>query len=202
MPSLQTHPIETGEFCLSIVLYTGCFSRVKGSLHPLFSTPPGIIPESARHLKACTFSVHGHAVLWYSMGKCFREDSAAMFQRIISFFRRLTGSRGFRRGLRILFWVFVVYFLYNITIYLFAVMRISGVSFPEALRFFLNLPMFPMGISAPSASIALGLAVGLIVYFNRKRKKEAPQESGEKPAEAAEPVQEEEFRETTRYRTH
>ena len=125
-----------------------------------------------------------------------------MFQRIISFFRRLTGSRGFRRGLRILFWVFVVYFLYNITIYLFAVMRITGVSFPEALRFFLNLPMFPMGITAPSASIALGLAAGLIVYFNRKSKKEAPQESGEKQDEAAEPVQEEEFQETTRYRTH
>ena len=48
-----------------------------------------------------------------------------MFQRIAGFFRRLFSSKGFRRGLRIFFWVFVVYYLYNITLFIIA-MKNSG----------------------------------------------------------------------------
>lgn len=124
-----------------------------------------------------------------------------MFQRIISFLRRLTGSSGFRRAVRILLWVFLVYILYNVILFIIAVMG-TGTSLTEAIRFFLNLPLLPMGVMAPSASIALGLAIGLILFFSRKRKKGAQKETEGEPAEAADPVQEEEFPETTRYRTH
>ena len=77
-----------------------------------------------------------------------------------------------------------------------------GVSFGEALRFYLKAPFFYGGWVPPSAGVALGIAIGLTWYFNRKRKsreKAEPDEEAEKNSDA---VREEEIIETTRYRYH
>lgn len=114
-----------------------------------------------------------------------------MFQRFINRCRRITGSKGFRRGMRIFGWLFAVYYIYNITLYLIAVMS-TGATLQEALRFFFSLSLIENSRMLPSASIFLGVGIGLIWYFRRKDKKseaEAPAEQ-ERTAEESESYQE------------
>ena len=122
-----------------------------------------------------------------------------MFQRIAGFCRRLFNSKGFRRGLRIFFGVFVAYYIYNFIIYLIAV-RNTGVSFLGALRVWFDIVFFNISRIHPSASIALGIAIGLVWYYNRKAKnseKAEPEKEAKAPSEAA---PEEEIIETTHYK--
>ena len=70
-----------------------------------------------------------------------KEKAAIMFHRIAGFFRRLFSSKGFRRGLLIFLGVFIVYYCYNVILFLNVVMD-TGASFGEALRFYFNLPLF------------------------------------------------------------
>ncbi len=122
-----------------------------------------------------------------------------MFQRIAGFFRRLFSSKGFRRGLRIFFWVFVVYYLYNITLFIIA-MKNSGGSIGDALRIIFTTPLIDLGHLRPSASVALGIAAGLIWFFNRKKQGGQNDEPDEKAEESADPAPEEEFTEPPRYK--
>ena len=92
--------------------------------------------------------------------------------------------------------VFIVYYFYNVTIYLRAVMN-TGASLGEALRFYFSLPLFYADWVPPSAGIALGIAIGLVLYFNRKRINREKAEPDEKPEESPDAVPEEEFIETT-----
>lgn len=112
-----------------------------------------------------------------------------MLQQITGFFRRLFSGRGFHRGARILFWVLIAYLIYNVVLFLIAVMD-TGASFTEALRVFFSLsPFFDRRIR-PSASIFLGIGIGLILYFHRRGKNRKAEE--EKPAQESIPAQEEE----------
>ena len=120
-----------------------------------------------------------------------------MFQRIAGFFRRLFSSKAFRRGLRIFFWVFVVYYLYNITLFIIA-MKNSGGSIGDALRIIFITPLIDLGHLRPSASVALGIAAGLIWFFNR-RERNRNDKSEEKTEESPESVREEEFIEPEHY---
>ena len=122
-----------------------------------------------------------------------------MFVRFIRFCRRLSESKGFRLGTRICSCVLAAYILYSFVIYLIAV-RDIGMSFWEALSFFFSLPLFAYGPVRASASVAIGIAVGLIWYFSRKQKTEKTEE--EKPAGDSDSAQEEEIIETTHYRFH
>ncbi len=122
-----------------------------------------------------------------------------MFRRIAGFFRRLFNSKGFQRGLCIFLGVFVVYYFYSVIIYLIAVMN-TGASFGEAIRFYFNLPLFYADWVPPSAAVALGIAIGLIWYFNRKRINREKAEPDEKPEESSDTVKEEEIIETTHYK--
>ena len=127
-----------------------------------------------------------------------QEGSGSMFRRFTAFCRQLFSNRGFRRGLRIFFWVFIAYYIYNVILYIAAAMKV-GIPFRDALSFFFQAPLFEHGYIRPSASIAVGIAVGLIWYFHHRkagREKEEPEEKAEEPAA---PVQEEEIIETTRY---
>lgn len=122
-----------------------------------------------------------------------------MFQRFIGFCRRFSENKGFRRAIRICSWVFAAYFLYSFVMYLIAVMN-TGISFREALSFFFELLLFSFSPVRTSASVAIGIAIGLIWYFSRKQKTEKTEE--EKPAGDSDPTQEEEIIETTHYRFH
>ena len=119
-----------------------------------------------------------------------------MLHRIAAFFRRLFNSKGFRRGLLIFLGVFIVYYFYGVIIYLRAVMN-TGASLGEALRFYFSLPVFYADRVPPSAGIALGIAIGLVWYFNRKRMNRKTAGPDEKPEESPDAVPEEEFIETT-----
>ena len=119
-----------------------------------------------------------------------------MFRCIAGFFRRLFNSRGFQRGLLIFLGVFIVYYFYNVIIYLRAVMN-TGASLGEALRFYFSIPLFYADWVPPSAGIALGIAIGLVLYFNRKRINREKAEPDEKPEESSDAVREEEIIETT-----
>lgn len=124
-----------------------------------------------------------------------------MFRRIASFFRRLFNSKGFQRGLRIFCLVFIGYFVYSVILFLNAAMKI-GIPFWDALRSFFHFLLFNSGRFPPSASIALGIAIGLIWYFNRKRKNTQQAEPDEKAEASSDTVQEEEIIEPTHYRYH
>ena len=114
-----------------------------------------------------------------------------MLHRIANFFRQLWNSKGFRRGLRIFAGVFAVYYIYNVVIFLLAVMN-TGASLGEALRFYFGLPFFP-----PSVSVALGIVIGLVWYFSIKKKKQENAEPDNKTEESPDAEPEEEINETT-----
>ena len=128
-----------------------------------------------------------------------KEKVAIMFHRIAGFFRRLFSSKGFRRGLLIFLGVFVVYFFYNVILFLIAVMN-TGATLGDALRFYFNLPLFYADWVPPSASIVLGIAIGLVWYFNRKRINRENAKPDEKPEESPDAVPKEETFEPTRYK--
>ena len=130
-----------------------------------------------------------------------KEKAAIMFHRIAGFFRRLFNSKGFQRGLLIFLGVFVVYYFYNVILFLIAVMN-TGASFGEALRFYFNLPLLYADWVPPSASIVLGIALGLAWYFNRKRINRENAEPDQKPEESSDAAREEETFETTHYKYH
>ena len=114
-----------------------------------------------------------------------------MLHRIANFFRQLWNSKGFRRGLRIFAGVFAVYYIYNVVIFLLAVMD-TGASLGEALRFYFRLPFFP-----PSVSVALGIVIGLVGYFSIKKNKQKNAEPDNKTEESPDAEPEEEINETT-----
>ena len=125
-----------------------------------------------------------------------------LFKRLIRFCRRLSENTGFRRITRILIWVFIAYMIYNIALFLIAVMN-TGATFLEALRFFLQMHLFENGRIPASASVFYGITLGLIWHFlrNRKNRDEAEEEKEEaKTAGSPEPVQEEPVS-TTRYQS-
>ena len=122
-----------------------------------------------------------------------------MLHRIANFFRKLYNSKGFQRGLCIFIGVFVIYYLYNVIIYLSAVMN-TGVSLGEALRFYFELPFFYTGFLPPSAGIALGIAIGLVWYFSMKKKRQNNTEPDNMAEESSDAVPEEEISETTHCR--
>ncbi len=126
-------------------------------------------------------------------------ENTAMFQRFAGFCRRLFSSKGFQRGLRIFLGVFGVYYIYSIVIYLIAVMN-TGASFTEALRFFLDLPLFYAGQLSPSVGVALGIAIGLIWYRSRARKSREKSGTDEETEESPDDTREEEIIEAPRSR--
>ena len=128
-----------------------------------------------------------------------KEKVTSMFRHITGFFRRLFNSRGFRRGLLIFLGVFIVYYFYGVIIYLRAVMD-TGASLGEALRFYFSLPLFYADRVPPSAGIALGIAIGLVLYFHRRRVNTEKAEQDEKPEDSPDAVREEEIIETTHYK--
>jgi len=117
-----------------------------------------------------------------------------MLHRIANFFRQLSNSKGFQRGLRIFFGVFAVYYVYSVIIYLLAVMN-TGVSLGEALRFYFGLSFLP-----PSVSVAFGIVIGLVWYFNMKKNKQDNVEPDNKTEESSDAEQEEETNELTHYK--
>lgn len=125
-----------------------------------------------------------------------------LFQQLVSFCRRLSESKGFRRATRILFWVLVAYLIYSFAIFMIAVMH-TGTTFRQALSFFLKLPLLRNGRFPSSASVFYGIAIGLIWHFRRRRNKRNESEAAEEDAKPAgpEPVQEEEPVITTRYQS-
>jgi hypothetical protein len=130
-----------------------------------------------------------------------KEKYMVLFHRIAGFCRRLFSSKGFRRGLYIFFGISVAYYLYNMIIFLNAMQNV-GVSFGEALRFYFHLSLFDMSRIPVSASIALGIAVGLVWYFSRKRRNREEAEPEENAEKSSDDVREEEIIETTHYKYH
>ena len=120
-----------------------------------------------------------------------------MFRQIGAFFRRLFANRGFRRGLRIFFWLLLAWYLYNIYKYLVALMH-TGLPLGKALRILFRTPLSGSVIPLPFASVALGVVIGVVWFYRRKKQKQQAQEkkAGETPA----PKQEAEIIETTHYK--
>ena len=122
-----------------------------------------------------------------------------MLHRITNFFRQLYNSKGFRRGLRIFIGVFTVYYIYNVIIYLKALMSV-GVSLGEAIRCYFELPFVCAGCLPPSAGVALGIVIGLVWYFNMKKSKQENAEPDQTAEEFPDAEQEKEIIETTHRR--
>ena len=122
-----------------------------------------------------------------------------MLHQIAGFCRRLFNSKGFQLGLRIVFGVYVVFDVYSVIRFITTAMDI-GFSFGEALLFYFDLPFISGFGHRISASIVLGIIIGLFWHFSRKRKNREKDEPDEKAEESSDANQEEEIIETTHYR--
>ena len=91
-----------------------------------------------------------------------------MFQRISGFFRRLFGNKGFRRACWVFLGLFVVYYLYNMVLFLQALIR-AGFPLPQAVHVVLHTPLVFHTLS-PVWSVLLGVVIGLAWFFYRRWK--------------------------------
>ena len=114
-----------------------------------------------------------------------------MFQRISGFFRRLFGNKGFRRACWVFLGLFVVYYLYNMVLFLQALIR-AGFPLPQAVHVVLHTPLVFHTLS-PVWSVLLGVVIGLAWFFYRRWKNTETTETEEKEPEVSSSVSEEEF---------
>lgn len=114
-----------------------------------------------------------------------------MFQRISGFFRRLFGNKGFRRACWVFLGLFVVYYLYNMVLFLQALIR-AGFPLPQAVHVVLHTPLVFHTLS-PVWNVLLGVVVGLAWFFYRRWKNTETTETEEKEPEVSSSVSEEEF---------
>lgn len=114
-----------------------------------------------------------------------------MFQRISGFFRRLFRNKGFRRACWVFLGLFVVYYLYNMVLFLQALIR-AGFPLPQAVHVVLHTPLVFHTLS-PVWSVLLGVVVGLAWFFYRRWKNTETTETEEKEPEVSSSVSEEEF---------
>ncbi len=123
-----------------------------------------------------------------------------MMKKMAGFFRRLFTSRGFRRVTRILFGATIAIIIYNLVMILIAFLT-TDIPFGDALRFFFSLSPLEYNAAWPFfILIFLAIALGLICYYQGKEESRNTEE--EKPAEAPDPVQEEELSEPKHYQQH
>lgn len=120
-----------------------------------------------------------------------------MFQRISGFFRRLFGNKGFRRACWVFLGLFVVYYLYNMALFLQALIR-AGFTLRYAIRVVLRTPLVFRSIS-PFWSVLLGVFIGLAWFFYRKWKNTETEKTEEKEPEVPSSVSEEDFPDTNRH---
>ena len=114
-----------------------------------------------------------------------------MFQRISGFFRRLFGNKGFRRACWVFLGLFVVYYLYNMVLFLQALIR-AGFPLPQAVHVVLHTPLVFHTLS-PVWGVLLGVVIGLAWFFYRRWKNTETTETEEKEPEVSSSVSEEEF---------
>ena len=114
-----------------------------------------------------------------------------MFRQIVRFFRRIFQSKGFRTATRIIFWILAGYFMFS-CIYAISQLMRMGMSFHQAAVFLFET-LFG-AYSRPLLSVAMGIVIGILVFYRRRGKTTAP-EAEDTPAEVpeAEPAQEEEI---------
>lgn len=127
-----------------------------------------------------------------------------MFRRFIGLCRRFFRSRGFRIGIRIFLWLFFISWLLSL-IHALVVLHRAGITDREMLMIFFDIPLKFDGIYMTIEGVALGIVIGLVWFFRRKRRKESMEKEAEEEAEAKKPaedpvaVQEEEFIEPPKY---
>ena len=114
-----------------------------------------------------------------------------MFQRVSGFFRRLFGNKGFRRACWVFLGLFVVYYLYNMALFLQALIR-AGFPLPQAVHVVLHTPLVFHTLS-PVWSVLLGVVIGLAWFFYRRWKNTETEKTEEKEPEVSSSVSEEEF---------
>ena len=120
-----------------------------------------------------------------------------MFQRISGFFRRLFGNKGFRRACWVFLGLFVVYYLYNMVLFLQALIR-AGFPLPQAVHVVLHTPLVFHTLS-PVWSVLLGVVIGLAWFFYRRWKNTETEKTEEKEPEVPSSVSEEDFPNTNRH---
>ena len=123
-----------------------------------------------------------------------------MLRRFIGLCRRFFRSRGFRIGIRIFLWLFFIYWLLSL-IHALVVLHRAGITDREMLMIFFDIPLKFDGVYMTVEGVALGIVIGLVWFFRRKRRKESMEKEAEaeKPAEDPGAVQEEEFIEPPKY---
>ena len=120
-----------------------------------------------------------------------------MFQRISGFFRRLFGNKGFRRACWVFLGLFVVYYLYNMVLFLQALIR-AGFPLPQAVHVVLHTPLVFHTLS-PVWSVLLGVVIGRAWFFYRRWKNTETEKTEEKEPEVPSSVSEEDFPDTNRH---
>ena len=128
-----------------------------------------------------------------------------MLRRFIGLCRRFFRSRGFRIGIRIFLWLFFISWLLSL-IHALVVLHRAGITDREMLMIFFDIPLKFDGVYMTVEGVALGIVIGLVWFFRRKKRKEFEKEAEaeaeaeeEKPAEDPGAVQEEEFIEPPKY---
>ena len=114
-----------------------------------------------------------------------------MVQRISGYLRLLVCIVGFRRACWVFLGLFVVYYLYNMVLFLQALIR-AGFPLPQAVHVVLHTPLVFHTLS-PVWSVLLGVVIGLAWFFYRRWKNTETTETEEKEPEVSSSVSEEEF---------
>ena len=97
-----------------------------------------------------------------------------MFQRMISFCRRIAGSKGFRLGVQIFLWLMLAICVRDSIKFLITLMN-TGIPFSEALSILFEY--LSVGY------ILLGVVIGLILFYVLRKKKTPPTEEHQEEEE-------------------
>ena len=117
-----------------------------------------------------------------------------MLQRFRDICRRIFRNKGVRIGFRIFFWLLFAYSLYGLIRFLITLSH-TGISFREAIHVLFDIPYRFDGYYMSFEAVALGIVIGLVWFFRRRKRKRIMEKEAEADpsSEASGAGQEEEW---------
>lgn len=93
-----------------------------------------------------------------------------MLQRFRDLCRRIFRNKGVRIGFRIFCWLVFAYCLYSLIRFLITLSH-TGISFREAIHVLFDIPYKIDGYYMSFEAVALGIVIGLVWFFRRRKRK-------------------------------
>ena len=118
--------------------------------------------------------LYNHVVSWhFQSGRTSsvrKEKFSRMLQRFRDLCRRIFRNKGVRIGFRIFCWLVFAYCLYSLIRFLITLSH-TGISFREAIHVLFDIPYKIDGYYMSFEAVALGIVIGLVWFFHRRKRK-------------------------------